>query len=93
VPHYVWGPWGPEHGGRHYLPRAEGFVRLLAKQLIVLTPHPDPSSLQWFCHIGEATVVKTWPEVLSILDSEYPGAARVAVVQDGTMQYMKRPNV
>ena len=25
------------------------------------------------------------------LDREYPGAARVAVVQDGTMQYMKRP--
>jgi len=35
--------------------------------------------------------VKTWPEVLSILDREYPGAARVAVVQDGTMQYMKLP--
>jgi len=91
VPHYVWGPWGPRHGGRHYIPRPEGFARALANHLIVLTPQPDPSSLQWFCHVNDATVVKTWPEVLRILDREYPGAARVGVVQDGTMQYMKRP--
>jgi len=92
VPHYVWGPWGPQHGGRHFHPRPAGFARALANHVIVLTPHPDPASLQWFCHATDATVVKTWPEALSVLEQEYPGAARVAVVQDGTMQYMKRPH-
>jgi len=27
--------------------------------------------------------------VLGILERHYPGPARVAVIQDGTMQYMK----
>jgi len=37
------------------------------------------------------TVVKTWQEVLDILEAEYPAKARVGVIQDGTMQYIKKP--
>jgi hypothetical protein len=59
------------------------------KKLVVLSPHPDRTSLDLVCHPDDAVTVKTWPEVLSILDKDYPGEAKVAVIQDGTMQYMK----
>ncbi len=89
VPHYVMRAWGSDYGGRHYSNRSPGFVQLLMKKLIVLSPHPDRTSLDLVCHPDDAVTVKTWPEVLSILDKDYPGEAKVAVIQDGTMQYMK----
>jgi hypothetical protein len=33
--------------------------------------------------------VKTWPEVLARLEENYPQEARVGVIPDGTMQYLK----
>jgi hypothetical protein len=36
-------------------------------------------------------IVKTWEEVLRVLEQDHPGGAKVAVIQDGTMQYMKMP--
>jgi len=33
--------------------------------------------------------VKTWAEALTIVEKDYPSNAKVAVVQDGTMQYFK----
>ena len=89
VPHYVMRAWGSDYGGRHYSYRSPGFVQLLMKKLVVLSPHPDRTSLDLVCHPDDAVTVKTWPEVLSILDKDYPGEAKVAVIQDGTMQYMK----
>jgi lactate racemase len=91
VPHYVMRSWGTGYGGRHFAPRPKGFVNLLMKKLIVMTPHPDRTCLDLICDYGDATIVKTWPEVLALLEEEYPGGAKVAVVQDGTMQYMKPP--
>jgi hypothetical protein len=41
------------------------------------------------CHNDDALFVKTWPQALSMLEEEYPGPARVGVLQDGTMQYVK----
>jgi hypothetical protein len=35
--------------------------------------------------------VKSWPEALKLLEQDYPDTARVAVIQDGTVQYMKAP--
>jgi lactate racemase len=89
VPHYVMRSWGSLYGGRHFSPRSPGFVPLLMKKLIVLSPNPDRTSLDLICHQDDAVVVKTWPEVLSILDQDYPSEAKVAVIQDGTMQYLK----
>ena len=63
------------------------------KKLIVMAPHPDRTSLDLICHADDALIVKTWPEVLAILEKDFPSAARVAVVQDGTMQYLKSPVV
>jgi lactate racemase len=90
VPHYVFRAWGTGYGGRHYRVREKGIISLFnLKKLIVLNPTPDKTCLDLVCDNSDATVVKTWPEVLAILEKEYPSEAKVAVVQDGTMQYMK----
>jgi len=89
VPHYVMRSWGSDYGGRHYTPRGPGFVQLLMKKLIVLAPNPDRTSLDLICHVDDATIVKTWDQVLRVLERDFPAKARVAVIQDGTMQYMR----
>jgi nickel-dependent lactate racemase len=93
ISHYVFRSWGSDYGGRQYLPKVSGVgdATTTFKRLIVLAPHPDRTMLDMFCHIDDATVVKTWAEVLEILETDYPGEAKAAVVQDGTMQYMKAP--
>ena len=91
VPHYVMRAWGSDYGGRHYQPRARGFVSHLMKKLIVMAPYPDRTGLDLICHPDDAVIVKTWPEVLAILENDFPAQARVAVVPDGTMQYLKPP--
>ena len=91
VPHYVMRSWGTGYGGRHYNPRSPGFVQLLMKKLLVMSPQPDRTSLDLVCHADDAVTVKSWPEVLALLEQDYPGEARVAVIQDGTMQYMRFP--
>jgi hypothetical protein len=60
------------------------------KKLIVLSPYPDRTSLDLICHQDDAVIVKTWPEVLTILEQDYPSEAKVAVIQDGTMQYLRQ---
>ena len=59
------------------------------KKLIVFSPFPDLSGLDLLCHIDDAIIIKTWSETLATLEKDYPGRAKVAVIQDGTMQYMK----
>lgn len=88
VPHYVMRSWGSNYGGRHYLPKQKDSFSGLVKKLIVMTPYPDRTFMDWACHIDDVAVVKTWPEVQAILDKDYPGKAKAAVVQDGTMQYL-----
>ncbi len=90
VPHYVMRTWGSDYGGRHFSPRSKGFAQRLMKKLIVLAPTPDRTSLDLLCHADDAVYVKTWPEVMALLENEFPGTAKVAVVQDGTLMYMKK---
>ena len=90
VPHYVFRSWGSDYGGRHYEPKVRGTSGLRnVRKLLIFSPYPDRTSFDWVCHIDDATLVKAWSEVLAILGQDYPGEAKVAVVQDGTMQYMK----
>jgi nickel-dependent lactate racemase len=91
VPHYVMRAWGSDYGGRHYQPRAKGFVSHLMKKLIVMAPYPDRTGLDLICHPDDAVIVKTWPEALAILEEDFPARARAAVLPDGTMQYLKPP--
>ena len=63
----------------------------MMKKLIILAPLPDRTGLDLICHMDDAIIVKRWPEALALLEEDYPGPAKVAVVQDGTMQYIN-PN-
>jgi nickel-dependent lactate racemase len=92
VPHYVMRAWGSDYGGRHYQPKPKGFVSRLMKKLIVMAPYPDRTGLDLICHPDDAVIVKTWPEVLAILEKDFPAQAKAAVVPDGTMQYLKPKN-
>ncbi|UCE33566.1 MAG: DUF2088 domain-containing protein [Deltaproteobacteria bacterium] len=90
VPHYTFRSWGTEYGGRHFSPKEKGTLhKWNIKKLIVFSPYPDRTSLDWFCRFEDATVIKTWSQVVAALERDYPGEARVAIIQDGTMQYMK----
>ena len=91
VPHYVMRCWGRDYGGRHFEPKiqGQGLIGIVMKELIVFAPHPDRTMLDLICHIDDAIIVKTWDEVLEILEKDYPEQARVCVIQDGTMQYLK----
>jgi len=90
VPHYVMRSWGSDYGGAHYSPKPPGIMPLLMKKLIVLAPHPDRTSQDLFCHNDDALLLKKWEDVLKVLEELYPGGAKVAVVQDGTMQYLRQ---
>jgi len=90
VPHYVMRSWGRDYGGRHFRYREPGFVPRFLKKLIVMAPQPDRTSLDMICHREDGIFVKSWPEVLKIIEKDYPNHAKVAVIQDGTMQYIKK---
>jgi nickel-dependent lactate racemase len=92
VPHYVFRSWGTDYGGRHYKLRPKGSLASSLKKAIVLNPHPTPTCLDWVGPAEDVAVLKTWPEVLTVLEAEYPAKAKVGVIQDGTMQYLKRPS-
>jgi nickel-dependent lactate racemase len=91
VPHYAMRAWGSDYGGRHYSPKPKGLLEASMKRLIVMAPCPDRTGLDLICHIDDAVTVKTWPEVLTLIENEFPQRARVAVVQDGTMMHIQAP--
>ncbi|HSR13811.1 MAG TPA: lactate racemase domain-containing protein [Thermodesulfobacteriota bacterium] len=90
IPHYVMRAWGSDYGGRHYTPRPKGFINRLLKKFIVMAPYPDRTCTDLVCHPDDAVIVKTWPEVMAILEKDFPSPPKVAVVQDGTMMYVKQ---
>jgi nickel-dependent lactate racemase len=89
--HYVFRRWGEGCGGTQYHHHRPGtrFVPHVMKRFIIFNPAPDPNCIDVVCHNDDAVFVKTWEEVLAILQEEYPGPARVAVIPDGTMQFMR----
>ncbi len=91
VPHYVMRAWGSDYGGHHYSPRPKRISQGLMKKLIIMAPHPDRTCLDLVCHVDDAIMVKTWAEVLELIEKEFPDQAKVVVVQDGTMMHMHSP--
>lgn len=93
VPHYVFRSWGKKYGGDQwtYNPPGTRFVPHVFKQIILLNPTPDRTCMDLVSHNDDITFVKTWEEVLTLLETEFPGDAEVGVIQDGTMQYIKAP--
>lgn len=84
VCHYLMRSFGKEYGGGCYIKRGELPGSL---KVIVCTAYPDRTMCDWFSPAEFVTFTRDWRETLSLLEADYPGAASVAVVPDGTMQY------
>jgi len=85
VVHYLLGSFGEKARGRLF--RAVDFKLPWVKRLVVLSPQFEKSMTDWLA-IPDTVWVKTWPEVMDILNRDFPTGARVAVVPDGTVQYL-----
>jgi nickel-dependent lactate racemase len=86
VCHYLWRSYGKEYGGELYLKRGappEGV------KVIVCSQYPDLTMCDLFASTESVTLTRDWDETLALLEAEYPEAASVGVIPDGTMQYFK----
>jgi len=57
------------------------------KKVIIVCPQFEHATAEWIA-LPRTTWVHKWDEARAILETEYPGGARVAVVPDGTTQYI-----
>jgi len=85
VVHYLLGSFGEKARGRLF--SAVNFKLPWLKRLVVLSPQFEKSMTDWLA-IPDTVWVKTWPEVMDILKQDFPDGAKVAVVPDGTIQYL-----
>jgi nickel-dependent lactate racemase len=85
VVHYLIGSFGKNIKGRHF--QAVNFTLPWIKRMIVVCPQFEHSLADWLA-IPDTNWVKRWQDALKILEQDYPAAARVAVVPDGTTQYL-----
>ncbi|UCH51431.1 MAG: DUF2088 domain-containing protein [Chloroflexota bacterium] len=85
VVHYLLGSFGEQARGRLFT--AVNFKLPWLKRLVVLSPQFEKSMTDWLA-IPDTAWVKTWPEVIDILNQDFPAGAKVAVVPDGTIQYL-----
>ena len=85
VVHYLLGSFGKRSRGRLFSPI--NFRLPWLKRLVVLSPQFEKSFTDWLA-LPDTLWVKTWTEVMDVLTQDYPEGARVAVVPDGTIQYL-----
>ena len=85
VVHYLLGSFGIEARGRLF--SALNFKLPWLKRFVVLSPQFESSMTDWMA-IPDTIWVKSWPEVIGALKQDFPGGARVAVIPDGTIQYL-----
>ncbi|MFA5401094.1 MAG: lactate racemase domain-containing protein [Dehalococcoidia bacterium] len=85
VVHYLQSSFGETVKGRRF--QKLDFTLPWLKRMIVLCPQFEHSMADLLA-IPDALWVKTWKEALDILKKDYCGAARVAIVPDGTTQYI-----
>lgn len=86
VCHYLMRSFGKEYGGCGYVKRGPLPENL---KVIVCSSYPDRTMCDLFAPVEHVTLTGDWSETLSILTSEHPGIASVAVIPDGTMQYFR----
>jgi len=86
ITHYLGGSWGKNIGGRYWQRRSRLLPRV--KRLILLTEYLDRAEAVRIAPLDLVTWVKTWGEALEYLTKDYPGEAKVAVIPDGTIQYI-----
>ena len=85
VVHYLLGSFGVETRGRLF--SAVNFQLPWLKRTVALCPQFERSAIDWLA-IPDAVWVKTWAEVMEVIKKDFPNGARVAVVPDGTIQYL-----
>jgi nickel-dependent lactate racemase len=86
ITHYIGGSWGRTIGGRYWQRRSRLLPRV--KRLVLVTQHIDLAQADRIAPLGSLTWARTWSEALEYLTRDYPGKARVAVIPDGTIQYL-----
>jgi len=84
VCHYLRRSFGNHITGR--LGKAPS-LSLKVRRFILLMPYKNKVSADWFAPPESITWAKTWDEVRVVLEADYPGGARVAVIPDATLQY------
>ncbi|MEW6442264.1 MAG: lactate racemase domain-containing protein [bacterium] len=83
VVHYLLGRFGTSYGGRQYpIAAIPPSIRL-----IVMAPHLDRNSGDWFSNPEVITWTRDWAQTLEVLRQTVKPDARVAVVPNATMQY------
>jgi hypothetical protein len=85
VVHYLLGSFGGKAKGRLF--GAVDFQLPWLKRLVALSPQFERSTTDWIA-IPNAVWVKTWSEVMDVIKQDFPNGARVAVIPDGTIQYL-----
>ncbi|GAG34819.1 unnamed protein product, partial [marine sediment metagenome] len=86
ITHFLGGNWGRNMGGRYWQRRSRLLPRV--KRLILVTQYIDRAESDRIAPLDSITWAKTWSEALEYLTKDYPGEARVAVIPDGTIQYL-----
>ena len=88
-------PWGEvthyyqRRFGNHITGRGGGnpAVSPRVKKFILLMPYMNKVNLDWLAPPEIVQWAKTWDEVITLLEADYPDYARVAVIPDATIQY------
>lgn len=84
VCHYLRRSFGNNIGGRLW--KSPSLSRKI-KKFILLMPHMNKTSADWFAPADLITWAKDWYDVRSILEIDYPHAAKIALIPDATIQY------
>lgn len=86
VPHYLLGRFGTGYGGRQYPVTS---IRP-GLNLIIMTPWPDRTILDWFSNPEAATVVRDWDAVKKLLKPIHGARTKAAIIPNATMQYFEK---
>ena len=85
VVHYLLGSFGEVSRGRLF--QSIDYDLPWVKKAVIVCPQFEHATAEWIA-LPRTTWVHKWEEALAILEADYPGPARVAVVPDGTVQYV-----
>ena len=88
IPHYVFGYFGKNSGGRMCgrIFRSRPQVR----RILCNMPYPDLGSAPLFGDVDKQVYTQTWEETLALLEKDYGPGTRVSVIADGTITYFAR---
>ncbi|MBN2062222.1 MAG: DUF2088 domain-containing protein [Deltaproteobacteria bacterium] len=86
VCHFLRRRFGNHIGGRYWNPPS---LPKKVKKFILLMPHKNKASVDWFAPPEQIMWAKKWEEVVQILEKDHPDGARAAVIPDATIQYFE----